>query len=257
MSTSKDKLNRLISEISTLQLSAHGSSELSVWYKAVIRTLKAIFGENDDHVKQFTDISFTLHFFSTGTPDSDFQEKYLSGLKTANLYLRDIFDEIPDTNVVMKEQHVSAKSGSDVFIVHGRDNESKQETARLIEKLNLNAIILHEQPNKGRTVIEKLQQESKTAGYAVILLTPDDIGTVKGKAEFEDRARQNVVLELGYFLGKLGRERMCILLKDSTSIPSDFSGIVYINMDSAGSWKLNLAKELAEAEFPINFEDIS
>ena len=256
MITHKEKLSNLISEISTLQNISHGNSRFSVWHKAVTRTLTAIFGENDVRVKQFTDISFSLSFITSGMPDSEFQQVYLSGLESANLYLCDVFEEIPDNDKVVGEQRVSDTSGTDVFIVHGHDNEAKQETARLIEQLKLKAIILHERPNKGRTVVEKLQQESKTAGYAVILFTPDDIGNVKGTDKAEARARQNVVLELGYFIGKLGRERVCILLKESTIMPSDFNGIVYIPMDDAGSWKYKLAKELTETGFSIDFDNI-
>ena len=256
MITSKEKISKLISEIHTLQ-NLRNSNNFSVWYKAVIRTLKVIFGENDIRVKQFTDIDFPSKSDDAYIRDSVLQDTYLSGLVQAALYLSDIFDEIPDTNEVIDEQHVSDKLGTDVFIVHGHDNEAKQETARLIEQLKLKAIILHEQPNRGRTVVEKLQKESKTAGYAVILLTPDDLGTVKGNDELEARARQNVVLELGYFLGKLGREKMCILLKDSTTVPSDFNGIVYIPMDDAGRWKYDLAKELTGAGFSINLDNIT
>jgi len=147
--------------------------------------------------------------------------------------------------------------GTDVFIVHGHDNEAKLEVARTIEKLGLNTVILHEKPNKGRTVIEKLVEESKSAGFAVILLTPDDVGTDKGKQIFEERARQNVVLELGYFIGKLGRARVCALLKGGIQIPTDFSGVVYIPMDNAGKWKLDLVNELKEANFKIDYSKIS
>jgi len=152
----------------------------------------------------------------------------------------------------------STITGEDVFIVHGHDNEAKQEVARFIEKLDLNAIILHEQPNKGRTVIEKLVEESNTAGFAIILLTPDDIGYVKGEKQQEEfRSRQNVVLELGYFVGKIGRGKICILLKGSTTIPSDFNGVLYIPMDDLGRWKLDLAKELSESGFQVDFGKIS
>ena len=156
---------------------------------------------------------FHLYRATLSTPADESQKAYYSGFEHAIWYLNDVFEEIPDINGVIEEQHVSDKLGTDIFIVHGHDNETKQETARLIEHLKLKPIILHERPNNGRTVVEKLQQESKTAGYAVILLTPDDLGTIKGNDKFENRARQNVVLELGYFLGKLGIKKVCVLLK--------------------------------------------
>lgn len=255
MTEPQEKLVQLISQISDLEKMRHSNNEFFVWYNAVQRTLKRIFGESDERIKQFDGIHFSLIAFSTATPDSHFQKAYMDGLEQSRLLLHDFLTEIPSS------EHVSYPTqtfGEDIFIVHGRDNEAKQETARLIEKLNLNAVILHERPNKGRTVIEKLVEESKNAGYAVILLTPDDIGSIKGNSgKPEERARQNVVLELGYFLGILGRERVCILLKGSISIPSDFIGVLYIPMDSAGKWKYDLAKELKEVGFNLNVEKIS
>ena len=253
----KEKLRRLISETRTLQNMTRGSSRFLVWHKAVIRALKAIFGENDDRVKQFTDIRFSLVSATLSTPADESQKAYYSGFDHAIWYLNDVFEEIPDINGVIEEQHVSDKLGTDIFIVHGHDNETKQETARLIEHLKLKPIILHERPNNGRTVVEKLQQESKTAGYAVILLTPDDLGTIKGNDKFENRARQNVVLELGYFLGKLGIKKVCVLLKGDLAIPSDFEGVVYIPLDKSGRWKYTLANELEEAGFSIDLKNIT
>lgn len=193
-------------------------------------------------------------------------EKYYSGemIQIMKTTIQGIDDALPNEQITTKnyefdtiDTHQKNKLGNDIFIVHGHDNEAKQETARFIEKLNLNAVILHERPNKGRTIIEKLVDESKSAGYAIILLTPDDIGFVKGKeSESEERARQNVVLELGYFLGKLGRERVCMLLKGDTNIPNDFSGVLYISMDNAGKWKYDLAKEMQEAGFKIDLNSI-
>ena len=182
-------------------------------------------------------------------------------MKTIIQGIEDAFpdDQIPEKNYESNATGIHQKNnpGDDIFIVHGHDNEAKQETARFIEKLDLKAVILHERPNKGRTIIEKLVDESLNAGYAIILLTPDDIGFLKGKeSESEERARQNVVLELGYFLGKLGRERVCILLKGATNIPNDFNGVLYIPMDDAGKWKYDLAKEMQAAKFKIDLNSI-
>jgi len=114
-----------------------------------------------------------------------------------------------------------------------------------LEKLQLEPVILHEQANGGRTVIEKFESYSGVA-FAVVLLTPDDRGgLVSDSFEAQQlRARQNVILELGYFIGKLGRQHVCALHKGGTDIPSDISGVVYIPMDAAGAWKLQLGKEL-------------
>ena len=137
--------------------------------------------------------------------------------------------------------------GNDIFIVHGRDDGAKDSVARVVsEDLELKPIILQEQPDKGDTVIEKLERCSSNVGYAIALVTPDDIGALKNKEndDLNPRARQNVVFELGYFIGKLGRERVCLLLKDQVELPSDIGGIVYIYMDPNSGWKAKLHQNI-------------
>lgn len=137
--------------------------------------------------------------------------------------------------------------GNDVFIVHGRDDGAKDSVARVVrEDLKLEPIILQEQPDKGDTVIEKLERCSSNVGYAIALVTSDDIGALKDKEddELNARARQNVVFELGYFMGKLCRERVCLLLKDKVELPSDIGGIVYIYMDPNDGWKAKLQRNI-------------
>ena len=135
-------------------------------------------------------------------------------------------------------------NNTDIFIVHGQDTAAKEEVARFIERLGLRAIILHEQTNKGRTIIEKFEQHSQV-GFAVVLLTPDDVGHANlESATPNPRARQNVVFELGFFIGTLGRSRVCALLRGNIEIPTDISGVLYTPMDSAGAWRLQLAREI-------------
>ncbi len=145
----------------------------------------------------------------------------------------------------------------EVFVVHGHDEEAKESVARFLEKLGLDAIILHEQPNQGRTVIEKFETCSKNVAFAVVLLTPDDFGHAADKPEkLESRARQNVILELGYFMGRLGRTRVCALYKGGVELPSDFQGVVYLELDPSGAWKRKLAQELLGAKITIKLEGL-
>lgn len=146
-------------------------------------------------------------------------------------------------------------SNKKVFIVHGHDENTLNKVARLIEKLGLEAIILHEQANRGRTIVEKIEANSDV-GFAIVLLTPDDIGKAHAADEFLPRARQNVILELGYFMGKIGRERVCALKTDDLEIPSDYIGVVWTNLDSAGAWKFLLAKELKEVGYDIDISKL-
>ena len=89
-------------------------------------------------------------------------------------------------------------------------------------------------------------------GYAVVLATGDDAGRRKGADELQPRPGQNVVLELGFFLGKLGRDKVAVLREPGVELPSDYDGVMYISLDSAGAWKLVLMRELKRAGLDVN-----
>lgn len=136
-----------------------------------------------------------------------------------------------------------------IFIVHGHDDLIKIETARFIEKLGFEPIILHEKASAGMTIIEKIADYSNV-GFGIVLYTPCDIGSKKGEDNFKGRARQNVVFEHGYLIGKIGRENVCALIKGEVETPNDISGVVYISMDN--EWKLDLAKELRSSGYEVD-----
>lgn len=140
-----------------------------------------------------------------------------------------------------------------VFIVHGHDDGTKQTVARFLEHLDLSPIILHEQADEGRTVIEKFADHSDVA-YAVVLLTADDRGGTKDTPYNEQRyrARQNVILELGYFLAKLGRKGVRALCQEGIEVPSDYGGVLFTPLDKDGAWRLSLAKEMKAAGIEID-----
>ncbi len=144
-----------------------------------------------------------------------------------------------------------------VFIVHGHDNEAKTEMARILEKLGFEAIILHEQPNAGRTIIEKIAAYSDVA-FAVVLYTECDLGRDKNIPVDEEkyRARQNVVFEHGYLIGKLGREKVSAFVKGDVETPGDISGVVYTAMDKAGAWKQELVREMNAIGLNVDFNKL-
>jgi predicted nucleotide-binding protein len=133
-----------------------------------------------------------------------------------------------------------------VFIVHGHDDAARLALARFLEatKTNFEIQILNEATNQGRTIIEKLEHEATSATYAVVLLTADDEGGPRTNGERRPRARQNVILELGYFIGKLNRKSVAILYEEGVELPSDVQGVAYILLDDHDGWKLKLGKEL-------------
>jgi hypothetical protein len=143
--------------------------------------------------------------------------------------------------------------GRRVFLVHGHHDGLLHEAARYLEKLKLEPVILREQPSAGRTIIEKFVDFADVA-YAVVLLTPDDRGgMIKDSFETQrPRSRQNVILELGYFLGKLGRNRVTALHIEDIEIPSDYSGVAFVGVDERGAWRHELARELKAAGLEID-----
>jgi len=176
--------------------------------------------------------------------------------------LEAVKEELPLFEVALKSTAVAAgvaKSfGNKVFIVHGRDKAAKESVARFLERLNLDVVILHERPNKGRTIIEKLLEESDIdVGYAVVLLTPDDVGKLASEeGEASPRARQNVIFELGLFVAKLGRQRVHALYKEGVEVPTDYLGVLYTPLDDDGAWQIKLAMELQAIGFDIDLNKL-
>jgi len=162
-----------------------------------------------------------------------------------------------DISTVQSEQNIKEKNmikvKNKVFIVHGHDNETKQEVARFIEKIGLKAIILHEQVSSGMTIIEKIEYYTDEADFAIILYTPCDKGrgALETTINARDRARQNVVFEHGYLMAKIGRKNVCALVKGAIETPSDISGVVYTDLDLAGGWKNTLINELKSCGYEV------
>ena len=147
--------------------------------------------------------------------------------------------------------------GDKIFIVHGHDETAKHKIARFISDLDLSATILDEQPSRGQTIIDKFEEHADEAGFAIVLLTADDVGASKDRTDgLKPRARQNVIMELGYFLCGLGRDRVRILYEEGVELPSDIYGISYVPMDKRGAWKLDLAQEMASVGITVDMNKL-
>lgn len=177
----------------------------------------------------------------------------------------------PQQHLVEQESHSRPSPSSkgelvddsvtDVFVVHGHNRAVREQVARVIERTGggaLQAVVLDEQPNEGRTLVEKFEHFGSSAGFAVVLLTADDVVSAAGAAPPTPapRARQNVVLELGYFLGTLGRDRVVVLMEPGVEVPSDIAGVVYTELDGGGAWKHRLVREMAAAGLPVDYAAI-
>jgi len=212
--------------------------------------LRNLHGDKSDYLSDFENISFYPSFAPAG--DAYERECWESGknkiINLINIMLEEasLFgapSESSSGNGITK-----AQKSNRVFIVHGHDENTKVNVARFIEKLGLEAIILHEQASKGKTIIEKFEEHASSSCFAIALLTTDDVGYPQNKeAEAKPRARQNVIFELGYFCGALSRKNVCVLYKEGVEIPNDYLGVVYTPLDEGGAWQLHLAKEMKSA----------
>lgn len=207
---------------------------------------------NQELLKRFfTNNSIANEYSYRGIPDRRNRvEHFKEEMFTSLARLESIIERlplIPEINTISSLDDINTK---DVFIVHGHDNTARETVASFLGTLNLNPIILHEQPNRGRTIIEKFEEESTSVAFAIVLLTPDDVGASKNdRAHLKSRARQNVILELGYFIGRLGRHNVCPLISGEIEQPSDIFGMVYISMNN--NWQDELKREMKAAGLQI------
>lgn len=161
-------------------------------------------------------------------------------------------DHLLETSSPINETFIDVRvsASNRIFVVHGHDVGMRESVARFLEKIGLEVVILHEQHNKGATVIEKLEANSDV-GFAVILMSADDVGRAEKVELLEPRPRQNVVLETGWFMGRYGRDRTMVLKAPSLPIPSDLAGLVYTEFDNGGGWKIELISELQAAGYEV------
>jgi predicted nucleotide-binding protein len=243
--------------------------ELKALSTSIQTTLGRIFGENTPDYQRFSpaaDLQWApiIGFVIRGTaptPLSQYiagvankRERSLALLREAVRTLReDLADQ--DQQPQPAAQPTLNLSTRKVFIVHGHDEAPRESVARFIEKLGLEAVILHERPNKGRAIITKFREEAAGIGFAVVLMTPDDLGKGKEDADLKLRPRQNVIFELGFFIGALNPERVAALVKGDIDLPSDYDGVVYISIDKE-DWRTKLAKELETAHYEIDWNKV-
>ena len=258
------RLRNALAGIPELTQLRHGSPTFKKWRRKTDIAITKTFGSNTRHTHEFSSLRYSqsdIVALTARTPDP-YQEAYLRGLESANALLESMIEEIeeywkdgeqaPRSAIPKQGEPTNANK---IFIIHGRDEGTKDKVARFVESLKLTPVVLAEQASHGRTIIEKLEEHSQV-GFAVALLTPDDTGSLKGAEDNpRPRARQNVLFEFGFFIGSLSRSRVCALTDGDVEIPSDYAGVVYIPLKQ-GNWKLDLAKELKKAGLSIDLNDL-
>ncbi len=261
-------LTELLKQVPELRTLDKDSQEFQEWLTTVLQIFIRLFGENTEMHKSINRVDFGPANFFNPTSE-EFKKGFQGGLDSAEAIIKSAVrtlsydlegDQLESSS--SSEQLPTTQSGFDphsktVFVVHGHDDGARETVARFIESGGLNAVILHEKPNSGKTLIEKFESNALTASFAVILLSADDLGSSKKDYETDgvkalvSRARQNVVFEYGYFVGKLGRDRVCPLLFPDVEKPSDIDGIAYVSYES--HWKNELARELSAAGIEFDF----
>ena len=166
----------------------------------------------------------------------------------------------PRTAVAYEPGSSYNSQSNKVFVVYGHDKDSREQLEAMLRRWGLEPLILDQLPSEGQTIIEKLENYTNEAQFGIVLATPDDEGHRKNHPDEKAfRARQNVVLELGMLLSKLGRDKVAILLRSQTEMerPSDIQGLIYIsfkeNISEAG---LQLAKEMSAKGYKIDVQRI-
>ncbi len=265
------RLERLIGEIEAFdatKLTKRWGPEQTTLETTIEGTLTSVFGHETVEYRRYAQATKLDHgavvmsFGMRACDEGHEARQYVSeGKVQAVQILRSainwLHDEIGDAAGNLPADvpaQASAPLSQKIFIVHGHDEGARQTVARFIERIGFEAIILSEQANQGRTVIEKIEAHGDV-GFAVVLLTPDDIGG-KDADSLRPRARQNVLLELGYFIGLLGRKHVCTLAKGDLEIPTDFAGVVWESLDEGGAWKAALARELKSTGYPIDWNKV-
>lgn len=227
------------------------NSDAEGWARKLEHSLSQVFGEGSEWARKFYHVSGPVGAMAPEANARRANEALERTLRRL-VSLIQIIDEADDF-VASKEDFCTRPLVTNkIFLVHGRDEAAKNSVARFLEKGGIEVVILHERPNRGRTLISKFQEESYDAGFAVVLVTPDDTGGAIGEGQ-NPRARQNVVFELGFFIGRLGSDRVCALMGPGVERPSDFDGVVYVPFDEAGGWRTELVREIAAAKIPFDF----
>lgn len=242
------RLNDVLKRAQDIKELSADSPDFKKWHRDATVAIRYAFGKKSDHIADFKDI----HFDPWIPPDDeDWNEEYQEGLRSAEAMLKSMIEEIAEYWEDAPTASVAKTNNGRIFLMHGRDEAAQATVARFLEQLGLDPVILAEQPSEGKTIIEKFEVHAAKVGYAVALLTADDVGSRSGEDRLRPRARQNVIFELGYFVGCLGRKRVCALTKGDPEIPSDYDGVVYIPMES-DAWKMELIKELKAAGFDVD-----
>jgi predicted nucleotide-binding protein len=268
-------LRKALEKIPDLRQLGRGKPEFEKWRRNTEIAIAEIFGENSQNVRDFIKIHYSPIIMFSNTTDAMFQKAYHNGLDSASSVLQSMIKEVEkywDEDAILKPEKLEKaekpnkpeksvdfpavlhelRKADEIFIIHGQDKSVMENVAEFITKLGLEPIILHDQSGQGRTIIEELEQHTRI-GFALVILTPDETCSLnEAGSEGKLHARQDVIFEFGYFLGRLGRQRVCALAGENVEVPSDYPGVLYIPLDTAEAWKIRILKVLKTAGYKVD-----
>ena len=250
---------------STQTLAYDNKTEKDKIKKRLEMLIRNKFGDESHYLKDLLDVEFyynPLIWFAGQDLSREDRESWEEGKhKWCNL-IDTMIEEIqsfPSPREVAQAfvtEKVVPTQNRKIFVVHGHDDEMVQATARFLKQIGFDPVILKEQPNQGRTIIEKFEDYADVP-FAIVLFSPDDLGKAVGEDSLKPRPRQNVVFELGFFIGKLGRNKVVVLHKvvEHFEMLSDFQGVIFEPYKDG--WEFKVAKEIKAAGFDVDLNKLS
>lgn len=230
--------------------------DVTGWRRQALVVLRTVLPDGDPLIADFDKVKYSPSVYTSGTDFTPFRQggvrnalTVLEAAKTQLTLQAEVAQVVEETAPV-----TPAEQSTQVFIVHGHDEAKKHQVARVVRDLTGDEpVILHEVADEGRVLIEKFEASAGQTGYAVVILTADDMGRALGAPSESPRGRQNVIFEMGFFFGSIGRRRVSVLLDSGVEKPSDVDGLVYTSLDAAGAWKMSLAKNMEAAGLAISW----
>ena len=274
-----DRLERVLDEIPSLKQIPRGSQEFTKWRRSAGLAIRYAFPDSDEHIQSFEGIRYSLMAFTAGTPDSAFQNAYVSGLNAAEAILESMIEEIEEYWPEVSEAHADNAEPSEtepvpintdqVFVVHGRNQKAREAMFTFLRTIGLHPLEWNEAVRAtGKTmpyIGEILDAAFTQAGAVVVLMTPDDEARLREpfrspndpphETELTGQARPNVLFEAGMAMGR-NADRTILVELGSLRPFSDVSGLHVIRMDNSSQRRQELAQRLESAGCPVNLDGI-
>lgn len=251
--TRLELLNQLLDDVNALR---YEDDDTDVFNKTELYIQKC-FGDESKYMQKFKNLLFVPMVVTSNTTDEDYRRAYELGKKQLVGIVKSMIEDLTLSLDDNESKEIVQEKLGNVFVVHGHDTILRDAVELFLLRMGYNPIILCQEPSRGNTIIEKIEEYTKNICYAIVLYTPCDLGKGKDEEDLKQRARQNVVFEHGYLQAKYGRDHVCALMREGVELPGDFSGVIYVNYDDKNQpWKNRIAKEMEAVGLKIQWSKI-